>query len=101
MLLKNVISKRAKTELYRAYEAMLRYIKNLVKYTEECSKFIEEYSACIANIITELLCSTFDGLFVNPSTVYRHITENLEFTLIRTQARPTSRNLNDAKEQRR
>lgn len=70
-----------------------------IRYTEDHSKFVEKYTeehpACIANIITKLLYSAFDGLFINPSTVYRHITEKLEFTIIHTQARLTSRSFKE------
>ena len=31
------------------------------------------------------LCKAFEGLKMNQSTVYRHITDNFSFTLTRTQ----------------
>ncbi|KAG0735990.1 hypothetical protein G6F16_001906 [Rhizopus arrhizus] len=64
---------------------------NNVKLTEEHSQnldaFIEKHPTCIVKDATESLCETFQGLTINESTVYRHITEKLEFTLTRTQAR--------------
>jgi hypothetical protein len=50
--------------------------------------------------VTELLCATFEGLPVSQSTVYRRITDKLEFILTRTQARLATRNSDDTKEQR-
>ncbi len=78
---------------------------NNVKLTEEHSQnldaFIEKHPTCIVKDATESLCETFQGLTINESTVYRHITEKLEFTLTRTQARFVNRNSNDTLEQRR
>ncbi|KAI8330134.1 hypothetical protein BD560DRAFT_429215 [Blakeslea trispora] len=45
------------------------------------------HPTCIVKDATESLRETFHGLTVNLSTVHRHITEKLEFTLTRTQAR--------------
>lgn len=77
---------------------------NNIKLTEEHSQFIEDYiqehPTCIVKDVTELLLAKFNGLSVDPSTVYRHITEKLEFTLTRTQARLVARNSDDTKEQR-
>ncbi|KAI8063735.1 uncharacterized protein B0P05DRAFT_590272 [Gilbertella persicaria] len=78
---------------------------NTVKLTEEHSQylhaFIEKHPTCIVKDATESLCETFQGLTINESTVYRHITEKLEFTLTRTQARSVNRNSDDTLEQRR
>ncbi|RCI01309.1 hypothetical protein CU098_011928, partial [Rhizopus stolonifer] len=78
---------------------------NNVKLTEENSQyldaFIEKYPTFIVKDATESLCETFQGLTINESTVYRHITEKLEFTLTRTQARFVNRNSDDTFEQRR
>ncbi|CAO3687471.1 unnamed protein product [Rhizopus stolonifer] len=63
--------------------------------------FIEKHPTCIVKDATESLCETFQGLTINESTVYRHITEKLEFTLTRTQARFVNRNSDDTLEQRR
>ncbi|KAI8643773.1 hypothetical protein BD408DRAFT_475199 [Parasitella parasitica] len=77
---------------------------NNVKLTEEHSQylhaFIEKHPTCIVKDATESLCETFQGLTINESTVYRHITEKLEFTLTRTQARFVNRNSDDTLEQR-
>ena len=51
--------------------------------------------------VTESLCEIFHGLTINEFTVYRHITEKLEFTLTGTQARFVNRNSDDTLEQRR
>lgn len=73
--------------------------------TEEHSQyldaFIEKHPTCIVKDATESLCETFQGLTILESTVYRHITEKLEFTLTRTQARLVNRNSDDTLEQRR
>ncbi|KAG2230253.1 hypothetical protein INT48_009823 [Thamnidium elegans] len=78
---------------------------NNVKLTEEHSQylhaFIEKHPTCIVKDATESLCETFQGLTINESTVYRHITEKLEFTLTHTQARFVNRNSDDTLEQRR
>ncbi|KAI8327844.1 hypothetical protein EDC96DRAFT_569620 [Choanephora cucurbitarum] len=62
-----------------------------VKLTEEHSQYlneiVEKHPTCIVKDATESLRETFHGLAVNESTLYRHITEKLEFTLTRTQAR--------------
>ncbi|KAG2215415.1 hypothetical protein INT45_005444 [Circinella minor] len=79
--------------------------RNNVKITDERSKFIEDYveahPTCIVKDITEQLSANFGDLSVNESTVYRHITKKLEFTLTRTQPRIAARNSEDTKEQRR
>ncbi|CAO3651575.1 unnamed protein product [Mucor hiemalis] len=59
------------------------------------------HPTCIVKDGTKSLCETFHGLTINESTVYRHITEKLEFTLTRTQARFVNRNSDDTLEQRR
>ncbi|KAG1168578.1 hypothetical protein G6F46_000647 [Rhizopus delemar] len=67
-----------------------------VKITEEHSQFIENYieecPTCIVKDVTEHVCAIFEGSSINESTVYRHITEKLEFTLTRTQPRLAARN---------
>ncbi|CEP18228.1 hypothetical protein [Parasitella parasitica] len=78
---------------------------NNVKLTEENSQylneFVEKHPTCIVKDATESLCETFHGSTINEFTVYRHITEKLEFTLTRTQARFVNRNSDDNLEQRR
>lgn len=78
---------------------------NNVKITEENSQFIEDYieehPTCIVKNVTKHLCTTFEGLSIDELTVYHHITEQLEFTLTRTQPRLAARNYDDTKEQRR
>lgn len=78
---------------------------NNVKVTEEHPQFIEDYLeknyTCAVKDVTELPCATFEDLFVNQSTVYRHITDKLEFTLTRIQAMLAARNSGDTKKQRR
>ncbi|KAI7905212.1 uncharacterized protein BX663DRAFT_550041 [Cokeromyces recurvatus] len=44
------------------------------------------------NNATTLLCAAFEDLMISDSAVHCHITEKLEFTLIRTQARVVERN---------
>ncbi|CDH60001.1 hypothetical protein RO3G_03680 [Lichtheimia corymbifera JMRC:FSU:9682] len=47
------------------------------------------------------LCKEFTNLSINHSTVYRHLTDKLSFTLTRTQPRVAERNSEDTLEQRR
>ncbi|KAI8378232.1 hypothetical protein EDC96DRAFT_551175 [Choanephora cucurbitarum] len=72
---------------------------NNAKLTEEHSQylkeFVEKHPTCIVKDATESLCEAFHGLTVNKSTVYCYITEKLEFTMIRTQARFANRNSDD------
>lgn len=79
--------------------------RNNVKITDEQSKsiedYVEAYPTCIVKDIMEQLSANFGDLSVNESTVYRHITKKLEFTLTRTQPRIAARNSEDTKEQRR
>lgn len=78
---------------------------NNVKITDEHFKFIESYLeenlTCILKDIAEQLKDAFGGFTVDESTIHRHITDKLEFTLTRTQARIVSRNSDDTKEQRK
>lgn len=78
---------------------------NNIKIMEDHSAVIEEYvekhPTCIVKDVTEHLRATFEGFTINESSVYRHITDKLDFTLTRTQARLAARNSDDTKEQRR
>ncbi|KAI9359885.1 hypothetical protein BD770DRAFT_409572 [Pilaira anomala] len=72
------------------------------EHSQYLHAFIEKHPTCIVKDATESLCETFQGLTINESTVYRHIiTEKLEFTLTRTQARFVNRNSDDTLGQRR
>ncbi|KAI7889696.1 uncharacterized protein EV154DRAFT_591632, partial [Mucor mucedo] len=63
--------------------------------------FIENHPTCIVKDATESLCETFQGLTMNESTVFRHMTEKLKFTLTCTQARFVNKNSDDTLKQRR
>ncbi|KAG2229083.1 hypothetical protein INT48_005352 [Thamnidium elegans] len=84
------VPKTAKETGYKpASEVKIK--RNNVKITEEHSQFIEEYvnehPTCIVKDVTGLLRSTFNDIVINESTIYSHITKNLEFTLTHTQPR--------------
>lgn len=61
---------------------------NNAKLNAEHSQFLEQYvedqPTCIIKDATASLCDAFQGLTIDESTVYRHLTEKLSFTLIRT-----------------
>lgn len=74
-------------------------------YTGSHSQFIDNYienhPTCIVKDVTDCLCAAFDDLTINESSVYRHITDELHFTLTRTQSRIAERNFEDTIEKRR
>ncbi|KAI9250221.1 hypothetical protein BDA99DRAFT_564189 [Phascolomyces articulosus] len=72
---------------------------------DDHSLFIENYvehPTCdvVKGAINEL-SKKFKGLKINPSTVYRHITQKLSFTFPRTQPRVADRNSEDTIKARR
>ncbi|CDH61137.1 hypothetical protein RO3G_03680 [Lichtheimia corymbifera JMRC:FSU:9682] len=75
------------------------------KLTEEHSRFLEDYvernPTCVVKDAVDELCGEFKNLSIDQSTVYRHLTEKLSFTLTRTQPRVMERNSEDTLEQRR
>ncbi|KAG1451954.1 hypothetical protein G6F56_007947 [Rhizopus delemar] len=77
---------------------------NNIKLTENHSQFIDNYvenhPTCIVKDVTDCLCAAFDDLTINESSVYRHITDKLQFTLTRTQPRIAERNSEDTIEKR-
>ncbi|KAI9249778.1 hypothetical protein BDA99DRAFT_548714 [Phascolomyces articulosus] len=78
--------------------------QNNLKLTDDHSQFIENYveghPTCIVKDATDALCEAFDNLTVSQSTVYRHITEKLSFTLTLTQPKVADRNSEDILEAR-
>ncbi|CDH61598.1 hypothetical protein RO3G_03680 [Lichtheimia corymbifera JMRC:FSU:9682] len=75
------------------------------KLNDEHSRFLEEYveqhPTCYVKDAMDELCKEFTNLSINHSTVYRHLTDKLSFTLTRTQPRVAERNSEDTLEQRR
>ncbi|KAG0191174.1 hypothetical protein DFQ28_000777 [Apophysomyces sp. BC1034] len=58
------------------------------KLNDDHSAFLERYvkgnPTCIVKDVAASLCDAFENLTVNDSTVYRHITYKLSFSLTRT-----------------
>lgn len=57
--------------------------------------YVENHITCIVKDVTDCLCAAFNDLTINESSVYRHITDKLQFTLNRAQPRIAERNLED------
>lgn len=78
---------------------------NNIKLTGNHSQFIDNYvekhPTCIVKDVTDCLCDAFDDLMINELSVYRHITDKLQFTLTRIQPRVAERNSEDTIEKRR
>lgn len=62
---------------------------------------MEKHPTCIIKDAAASLCAAFEDLTISDSAVHRHVTEKLEFTLTRTQARVAERNSESTIEQRR
>lgn len=75
------------------------------KLNDNHSRFLEDYveqhPTCYVKDAMDELCREFTDLSINHSTVYRHLTNKLSFTLTRTQAQVAERNSEDTLEQRR
>ncbi|KAI8886573.1 hypothetical protein K501DRAFT_269734 [Backusella circina FSU 941] len=87
-----------------AKEAEVRPKQNNLKISKDHSQFLEEYieknPTCIIKDATEELCKEFDGMKINESAVYRHVRNELSFTLTCTQPRVAARNSEDTIESR-
>ncbi|KAI8136942.1 hypothetical protein BJV82DRAFT_584101 [Fennellomyces sp. T-0311] len=76
-------------------------VKLTAKHSDFIESYVEENPCCIVKDLTAALCDEFEGLNVHQSTVYRHLTEKLAFTLTRTQPQVADRNSEDTLEARR
>ncbi|KAG2208789.1 hypothetical protein INT45_010949 [Circinella minor] len=78
--------------------------QNNIKLIDEHSQFLESYVdehlTCIIKDATHELCKAFEGLTINQSTVYRHVTEKLSFSLTQTQPKVAEQNSEDTIEAR-
>lgn len=111
------ISSSAAYKLYKQWQGNMRVLPGYVpasevrprgnnrKLTEQHSQFLESYveqhpTCCIKDATAEL-CKEFEGLSISGSSVHRHLTEKLSFTLTRTRPQAEARNSEDTRELRR